>query len=115
MDAITAKDIDGTAGVWFGLGEFGSMAEANDTLGAIPYGTYVLDEMRCENNEKHELIGDVTIKVSRNTATVYLGTITNDHSGTEIPPDEPEEPTKPDEPEKPKPEEPTKPDEPTKP
>ena len=115
MDAITAKDIDGTAGVWFGLGEFGSMAEANDTLGAIPYGTYVLDEMRCENNEKHELIGDVTIKVSRNNATVYLGTITNDHSGTEIPPDEPEEPTKPDEPEKPKPEEPTKPDEPTKP
>ena len=107
MEEITAEDVDDTAGVWFGLGEFGSMAQANDTLGAIPYGTYILDEMRCENNAEHELIQNVEIKVSRNDAVIHLGTITNDISNTEITPEEPE----PDEPEKPEPE-PTKPDEP---
>lgn len=91
METITAEDIDDTAGVWFGLGEFGSMAEPNDTLGALPYGTYILDELRCEANADKKLIENVTIKVSRNGSVINLGTITNDDSNTEIPPDEPEQ------------------------
>ncbi len=90
MDAITEKDLDDAAGVWFGLGESGSMAEVNDTLGAVPYGTYTLDEMRCEANTGHDLIENVTIKVSRNGKVIHLGTITNDISDTDITPDEPE-------------------------
>ncbi len=119
MENIKTEDMDDRAGVWFGLGEFGSMAEANDTLGAVPYGTYILDEMRCENNAEHELINNVEIKVSRNDVVIHLGTITNDISDTEIPPEEPEEPDEPEEPEEPEepdePEEPETPEEPIEP
>ena len=96
MDKITEADIDMSSGVWFGLGEFGSQAEPNDTLGAIPYGTYTLDELRCDANAEHKLIKNITIKVSRNGAVIDLGTITNDMSDTEVPPqpegDEPKNP-----------------------
>ena len=109
MDKITEADIDMTSGVWFGLGEFGSQAEVNDTLGAIPYGTYTLDEMRCEANAKHKLIENVTIKVSRNGVVIDLGTITNDISDTVVP-DEPDTPDKPDEPNKPDDKEPKTPE-----
>ena len=85
MDKITEADIDMTSGVWFGLGEFGGQAEPNDTLGAIPYGTYTLDELRCEANAEHELIKNITIKVNRNNTLIDLGTITNDMSDTEVP------------------------------
>lgn len=96
MDKITEADINMSSGVWFGLGEFGSQAEPNDTLGAIPYGTYTLDELRCDANAEHKLIENITIKVSRNGAVIDLGTITNDMSDTEVPPqpegDEPKNP-----------------------
>lgn len=85
MDKITESDINMGSGVWFGLGEFGSQAEPNDTLGAIPYGTYTLDELRCEANADHELIKNITIKVNRNNTLIDLGTITNDMSDTEVP------------------------------
>lgn len=96
-ESIKPSDVDMESGVWFGLAEFGSMAEANDTLGALPYGTYTLDEMRCENNAGHDLIENVTIKVSRNNVTVDLGTITNDLTDTTVP-EEPDEPDSPDQP-----------------
>lgn len=114
METITADDIDDTAGVWFGLGEFGSFAEPNDTLGAVPYGTYILDEMRCKSNEGHDLIENVTIKVSRNGVVIHLGTITNDIDDTEITPEEPE-PEEPTEPEPQQPEEPKEPQQPKEP
>lgn len=78
MEGITAGDTDSAAGAWFGLGESGSMAGPDDTLGALPYGTYILDELRCEANAGKKLIRNVTIKVSRNGTTINLGTITND-------------------------------------
>ena len=50
-DRITAGMMDPSAGIWFGLGEDGSSAPANDALGALPYGQYTLEELPCEANE----------------------------------------------------------------
>lgn len=55
-DRITAGMMDPSAGIWFGLGEDGSSAPANDALGALPYGQYTLEELPCEANEGYELV-----------------------------------------------------------
>lgn len=75
---IHASDVAEDSGVWFGLGEDGTMAEPDDALGALPYGEYRIEELRCEANEGYALWSD-TFNVSRDTtATSYdidLGTV----------------------------------------
>ena len=77
-DFIDSADIVESAGVWFGLGEHGSMAEPDDALGALPYGEYTIEELRCEANEGYALWSD-TFNVSRDTTDtsldVDLGTV----------------------------------------
>ena len=63
---ITADDMDSRAGIWFGLGEDGSMAAVDDSLAALPYGEYRLAELRCEANEGYQLI-DKTFWVERDS------------------------------------------------
>lgn len=53
---IPASAMDARAGIWFGLGEDGSMAAADDALAALPFGEYRLQELRCESNEGYRLI-----------------------------------------------------------
>ena len=55
-EAIASDMMDPEAGIWFGLGEDGSSAPADDALGALPYGQYTLEELPCEANEGYELI-----------------------------------------------------------
>ncbi len=55
-EAIASDMMDAEAGIWFGLGEDGSSAPADDALGALPYGQYTLEELPCEANEGYELI-----------------------------------------------------------
>ena len=55
-ESITSDMIDSKAGIWFYLGEDGSEAAVNDSLGALPYGEYELKELRCEANEGLELV-----------------------------------------------------------
>ncbi len=55
-EAITSDMMDPEAGIWFGLGEDGSSAPANDALGALPFGQYTLEELPCEANAGYELI-----------------------------------------------------------
>ena len=80
MDAesISSADVIEDAGVWFGLGEHGSTAEPDDGLGALPFGVYRIEEMRCEANEGLELWSD-EFDVSRDTTVtgfdVDLGTV----------------------------------------
>lgn len=93
LETITKADVNMTAGVYFGLGENGNVSQPNDTLGALPYGTYIMNELRCEANAKFALIKNVTIVVSRNDVTIDIGTITNDDSETVI--KEPDYPQKP--------------------
>lgn len=73
---IKASEIDDRAGVWFGLGESGSIAKADDSLGALPYGSYTLSELRCEDNEGFDLL-EFTFWVGDNGVTVNLGTLTD--------------------------------------
>jgi len=68
----TAED-----GVWFGLAADGTMAAVDDSLGALPYDTYVITELPCENNKDKELLS-FEIVISRNNVIVKLGTLTND-------------------------------------
>lgn len=55
-EAITSEMMDPEAGIWFGLGEDGSSAPADDALAALPFGQYTLEELPCEANEGYELI-----------------------------------------------------------
>ena len=59
-ETITSKMIEERKdeilmGNWFGTGEFGSKAEPNFKLGALPYDSYILEEMSCEKNEGYTL------------------------------------------------------------
>lgn len=73
------SELDSSAGVWFGLGEFGTMANVKDNLGALPYGEYVLSEVRCETNASYDL-QNFNFTVYKDGVTVHLGTITDDES-----------------------------------
>ena len=55
-ESIKASDFDTSAGIWFGLGEDGSIAEPDDALGAMPYGHYTIEELRSDSNAGYELI-----------------------------------------------------------
>lgn len=37
-------------GTWFGLDSNGHALEVNDDLGALPYGTYIIQELKCDAN-----------------------------------------------------------------
>ena len=59
-ETITSKMIEERKdeiimGNWFGTGEFGSEAEPDFKLGALPYDSYILEEMSCEKNEGYTL------------------------------------------------------------
>lgn len=75
---IDTSDVVESSGIWFGQGEDGSMAEPDDKLGALPFGEYRIQELRCEANEGYALWED-TFNVSRDTAAtgfdIDLGTV----------------------------------------
>lgn len=77
-DYIDSEDIVEGSGIWFGTGEHGSQAAPDDSLGALPYGEYTIEEMRCEANEGYALWSD-TFNVSRDTTEtpmdIDLGTV----------------------------------------
>ena len=61
-----------TDGIWFGT------SQPDDTKGALPYDTYIIDELPCANNEGKQLLTGIEITISRDNYTVDLGTLTND-------------------------------------
>lgn len=85
-ESIRSSDIDESSGIWFGLGEDGSVSDPDDRWGALPYGEYAIEEMRCEANEGYSLWHD-TFNVSRDATTtsfdVDLGTV-DDQPGPRI-------------------------------
>lgn len=59
-------------GVWFG------QAEVNDAQGALPYGEYSIQELRCDaNKNQYRNMETVTVRISENDAIVELGTFVN--------------------------------------
>ena len=66
-------------GVWFGTGEFGSKAEMNNNFGALPYDSYVIEEMSCEQNNGYTLQKFFfTVDEKSQNGFVDLETITDD-------------------------------------
>ena len=60
-------------GVWFGT------SEPDDSKGALPYDTYVIEELRSDSNKGFELIPPFEIVVSRNNLVIDLGTLTDEY------------------------------------
>ena len=71
---IDSSQLDATAGIWFGLTTEGNTVEVDDSLGALPYDTYLIEELRCSSNEGYQLIS-TTVTISRDSAVVNLGTL----------------------------------------
>ena len=80
---IDSARLDATAGFWFGnntvVGEDGNATtgdalKADNSLGAMPFDTYSVEELRCTANEGHALV-NTTVTISRNGATIDFGTL----------------------------------------
>ena len=69
-DVIDSSKLDATAGVWFGG------TTPDDSKGALPYGTYAIEELRCTANEGYQLI-ETTVIVSRDGKVYDFGTLTD--------------------------------------
>ena len=77
-DLVKRKD-DILHGVWFGTGEFGDKADMNSKFGALPYDSYILEEMPCEHNEGYILQKFYfTVDQKSQNGFVDLETITDD-------------------------------------
>ena len=80
---IDSSKLNASAGFWFGnntvVGEDGNAAtgdalKADNSLGALPFDTYSVEELRCTANEGHALV-NTTVTVSRNGASIDFGTL----------------------------------------
>lgn len=78
-DAAVSEDgtvddskLDATSGVWFS-GRTDRETTPTDALGALPYDTYDLRELRCAANEGHRLVS-MTVNVTRDGYQLDLGT-----------------------------------------
>lgn len=63
-------------GLWFGLDGNGGSAPVDDTLGALPYDTYILEELPTEANEGKEML-QIPFVIYKNKVTVDLGNLEN--------------------------------------
>ncbi len=113
---ISADDMDDIAGIWFGLDSSGEIAPVDDSLAALPYGEYLLEELRCKENEGFELISK-SFWVERDASSAQAIWMSLADRATDIDdpgrPDGPDEPANPEQPNEP--DEPTDPDEPDQP
>lgn len=69
----TNKGQSSEDGVWFGT------SQPDDSKGALPYDTYIIEELRCESNKGFTLIPPFEIVVSRNNHVIDLGTLTDEY------------------------------------
>ena len=69
-DVIDSSKLDATAGVWFGG------TTPDDSKGALPYDTYLIEELRCSANEGYQLI-ETSVIVSRDGKVYDFGTLTD--------------------------------------
>lgn len=67
---------DADRGVWFGQTKQGTMTEARNELGALPFDTYELEELSCEANEGLKLIR-VSFNIYRDQQHLDFGVVEN--------------------------------------
>ena len=82
MSIAATTKLDANAGFWFGnnsaLDGNGTTStsdavKADNKLGALPFDTYSIEELRCSANEGYALI-NTTVTVTRDAKTIDLGT-----------------------------------------
>lgn len=83
-ESIKAADMDSKAGVWFSLGEDGSDADVDDGLAALPYGKYMLEELRSDSNEGYELVTKTFVVERDSTAAKAVWMSLDDKEGPKI-------------------------------
>ena len=80
---IDSARLDATAGFWFGNNTVldadghattGDAIKADNALGAMPFDTYSVEELRCTANEGHALV-NTTVTISRSGASIDFGTL----------------------------------------
>ena len=70
-------------GLWFGQTTGGAMAAVDDSLGALPYGVYLIDEVEGINNAGKEMFHGYLF-IRRNNVTINMGNIENYGDAPEI-------------------------------
>ena len=83
-ESIKAADMDSKAGVWFSLGEDGSNADVDDGLAALPYGEYMLEELRSDSNEGYELVSKTFVVDRDSTVAKAVWMSLDDKEGPKI-------------------------------
>lgn len=73
--AVDSAQLDPEAGNWFGLAPDGSMTAPDDALGALPYDTYALTELRADSNAGLDLISVEGIRITAHGLSIPLGDI----------------------------------------
>lgn len=63
-------------GLWFGLDSEGGSAPVDNDLGALPYDTYILEEIPSDANEGKEMLR-IPFVISEDRVTVDLGNLEN--------------------------------------
>ncbi len=77
--------LDASAGVWFGLHADGTPVAVNDGMGALPFDTYELEELRCPANAIFQMIRDeVVVGDTDDKITIDLGTLNNSIVGKPV-------------------------------
>lgn len=66
---VDESKLDPDAGIWFGT------SDPNDSLGALIYDTYTIEELPCSANEGLQLVTETGIVISKHNYVVDLGTI----------------------------------------
>ena len=68
-------------GLWFSSAD--GSAKVDDSVGAMPYGDYTLDELSCDNN-KGKILYKGEFSIRRDKVTVDIGTIENHSEPTPV-------------------------------
>ena len=68
-------------GLWFSTGD--GKAAVDDSLGAMPYGDYILEELSCDNN-RGKILYNGEFSIRRDKVTVDIGTIENHSEPTPV-------------------------------
>lgn len=74
-DSLPEGEWRNECGIWFGSHGDGGLTDPDDSLGALPYDTYDLEELPCMANSNCELITIRNISIKRDNVCVDLGTI----------------------------------------
>lgn len=69
-NANTSESGSSENGIWFG-----DQDKVDDNSGALPYGSYTINELSCENNKNTDLVEGIKVVVGESNETISLGTV----------------------------------------